>query len=136
MYEHNEVHFCPEYACVGVKYCCHPNFGNRGAYYDWMLVLYKDNKQYLCKLIACIPGSLNKFDGNHLIVQSADRKAKSQSVLFKDYKFSSEFIKIDANSVDGPCFVVESNPDKNIVSLAVDNDKWADKFTLNYNQEE
>ena len=131
-YKKDEVTICTEYVCVGYRYRCHPNLYNHGAYYDWMLVLFNNNKRYPCKLIACVPGKDNNFEGNHLIVQCANKKAKQDSVLFNDYIFSSNLVQIDAECCDGFCFVIEMDPSKTIASLAVDRDLWPEKFTQVY----
>ena len=128
-YQKDEVTFLTEYNRGGFKYRCHPNFYNNGAYYDWMRVLFEGNQIYPCKLIACVPGNDNDFEGNHLIVQCADKKGKEDSILFHDYIFSTNLVQIDAGCCDGPCFVVDMDPNQQIVCLAVDKEKWPGKFT-------
>ena len=106
-----------------MQYCCHPNYCDRGPYYDWMLVLYEDGKTYPYKLIACFPGSFYEFDRHHLIVQQVDKNCYTGSVLFQDYLYSSDLIKIDADTVNGQFFVVETDPGKDIVTLANDKER-------------
>ena len=67
-YIKDEVTFCTEYIRGGIQYRYHPNYCNKGAYYDWMLVLCDNGEKYPYKLIAYILGSANGFDGYHLIV--------------------------------------------------------------------
>ena len=55
-YKKDRVVFCTEYVRGNNRYRCHPNYCDNGPYYDWMLVLYDDNKNYPCKLIAVISG--------------------------------------------------------------------------------
>lgn len=112
-----------------MRYRCHPNFGNNGHYYDWTLVKYDDGNDFPCKLIVIIPGVYNQFEGYHLIVQEAKKKLKSGSVLFVDYKFSPELRIIDADTVNGPCFVIESDSNKQTVALAKESETWAGSFT-------
>ena len=71
IYDKDEVVLCTEYVRVGIQDRCHPNYCNKGAYYDWVFVLYDDGEKYPCKIIVCIPGSANGFDGYILIVQKA-----------------------------------------------------------------
>ena len=84
---------------------------------------------YPCKLIACIPGEQNRFDGYHLVIQATTDKLKRGSILFHDYKFSPELRIVDAECVQGQCFVVASNIANNKVSLALDKKYWPEKFT-------
>ena len=131
-YKKDEVIFSSEYVRGGYRYRCHPNFYNQGNYYDWMYVLFDDNNRYPCKLIACVSGEDNNFEGYHLIVQCADKKAKENSVLFCDYYFDQQLVQIDANCCDGPCFVVDMDPEKIIISAAVDKEEWPNEFTDNF----
>lgn len=100
-----------------------------------MVALYNDRKIYPSKLIGCIPGSFNEFDAYHLIVQQADENNDISSVLFQDYLFSSDLIKIDADTINGPCFLVENDPDKDVVTLANDKEKWEGYFTSLHNND-
>ena len=125
-----KIVFCTEYCRGDIHYRCHPRYGNRGAFYDWMLVQYDDGDLYPCKLIACIPGNHNEFEGYSLIVQETYAKNNTGSVLFTDYKFCPTLVRIDADCVQGQCFVVESNLHNGIVSLALDSAKWANCFTI------
>ena len=34
VYEEDGILLCTEYVRGGVQYCCHPNYYNRGPYYD------------------------------------------------------------------------------------------------------
>ena len=128
-YNKNKVIFCTEYSRANTKFRCHPNYGNKGPYYDWILVQFEDNKLYPCKLIACIPGIYNDFEGYDLIIQAAYDTNGTKSVLFTDYKFCSDLMQIDADCIEGQCFVIESNIEDNLVSLALDRDKWPNEFT-------
>ena len=56
IYQKDEIVFCTEYVRGNIRYCCHPNYHSIGQYYDWMLVLHDDGRNFPCKLIACIPG--------------------------------------------------------------------------------
>ena len=94
-----------------------------------MLVEFDDGKLYPCKLVACIPGCHNGFEGYNLIVQKTFAKNYSKSVLFTEYKFSAELVKIDADCVERECFIVESNLERGFVSLALDKTEWPNKFT-------
>ena len=122
-YERNEVTFCTEYCRAGKIFRCHPDYGNKGAYYDWILVQFDDNKLYPCKMIACIPGSHNNFEGYNIIVQATYQYNGTKSVLFMDYLFSPDLMRIDAECIEGQCFVIKSNIENNLVSLALDRDK-------------
>jgi len=127
-YNSDNIIFCTEYVRAGTRYRCHPKYGKFGAYYDWLLVKYDDGMDYPCKLIACIPGKENGFDGYDLIIQETTEKLQSGSILFDDYVFSHDLVKIDANCVQGQCFVVESAIHLDRVSLAVDKKYWPDLF--------
>ena len=94
-----------------------------------MLVKYNVGKLYLCKLVACIPGCHNWFEGYNLIVQKIYTKQSSGSVLFTDYKFSTNLVKIDTDCVQGQCFVVESNLQNIFVSLSLDKTELPNCFT-------
>ena len=73
---------------------------------------------------------MNDFRGYHLIVQEATTKNNTQSVLFEDYIHNSnQFAVVDAETVAGQCFVVESGPGINVVSLAKDKETWPSYFT-------
>ena len=73
---------------------------------------------------------MNDFRGYHLIVQEATTKNNTQSVLFEDYIHNSnQFAVVDAETVAGQCFVVESGPDINVVLLAKDKETWPSYFT-------
>ena len=134
LYNKSEVYFCTEYVRAGIKYCCHPNFAKRGPFYDWLLILFSRNQVYPCKLIAVVPGDKNNFDGYDLIVQCTTRRVGGNSVLFINYDFSQNLYKIDANAVYGPCFVIEADPGKSIISLAKDIEDWPKEFTACYNK--
>ena len=127
-YDSDEVVFCTEYVRAGTRYRCHPKYGKHGAYYDWLLVNYDDGMDYPCKLIACIPGEDNGFEGYDLIIQESTNKLQSGSILFHDYVFSPDLVRIDANCVQGQCFVVESAMKANRISLALDQKYWPDCF--------
>ena len=45
-------------------------------------------------------------------------KTNEGSVLFQDYKFCSNSTIIDADAVNGSCFVIESDSNNEVVSLA------------------
>ena len=81
-------------------------------------------------MIACIPGSHNNFIGYDLIIQATYQNNNTKSVLFTDYKFNSDLMRIDADCIEGQCFVIESNIDDNLVSLALERDKWPNKITM------
>ena len=119
-YNKERVVFCTEYCRGNIQYRCHPFYDKMGAFYDWTLVQYDDGELYPCKLVACIPGAYNNFDGYELIIQETYAKNNTGSVLFTDYKFSQDLVKISADCVQGPCFVVESNINNGIVLLAFD----------------
>ena len=89
---------------------------------------YDDGMDYQCKLIAFIPGEENGFEGYDLIIQEGKDKLQSGSILFHDYVFSHDLVRIDANYVQGQCFVVESAICANRVSLAVDQKHWPHCF--------
>ena len=125
IYDSDEVTFCTEYVRAGTRYRCHPRYGKHGAYYDWN---YDDGVDYPCKLIACVPGEENGFEGYHLIIQESTEKLQSGSILFDDYVFSHDLVKIDADCIQGQCFVVESTITANKISLAVDKKYWPDYF--------
>ena len=38
-------------------------------------------------------------------------------------------MRIDADCIEGQCFVIESNIEDNLVSLALDRDQWPNEFT-------
>jgi len=109
IYDSNEVTFCTEYVRAGTRYRCHPRYGKHGAYYDWMLVNYDDGVDYL-------------------IIQESTEKLQSGSILFDDYVFSHDLVKIDANFIHRQCFVVESSIKANRISLAVDKKYWLEYF--------
>ena len=74
-----------------------------------MLVLNDDGEKYSYKLIACTLGSPNEFHGYHLTFQEAQDNNGTAFVLFQDYLYSSDLIRIDENTVYGPCCLVETN---------------------------
>ena len=80
-------------------------------------------------MIACIPGSHNNFEGYDIIIEATYQNNRTKSVLFTDYKFCSDLVRIDAECIEGQCFVVESNIENNLVSLALDKENWPDEFT-------
>ena len=80
---------------------------------------YDDGNLYPCKLVACILGVYNEFEGHALIVQKTFAKNNTDSMLFTEYKFCSDLIRMDADCVQGQCFVVESNLQNGFVSLAL-----------------
>ena len=80
-------------------------------------------------MIACIPGSHNNFEGYDIIVQATYQYNGTKSVLFMDYLFSPDLMRIDAECIEGQCFVIESNIENNLVSLALDREKWPEEFT-------
>ena len=67
-YERDKIVFCTEYVGGNKRYQCHPKYCNNGPYYDWMLVLYYDGKNYPCKLIPVIPPEHNVFEGYQLVI--------------------------------------------------------------------
>ena len=97
-----------------------------------MLVNYDDGDNFLFKLIATIPGEYNDFDGYQLIVQDGMRKINSGSVLFQDYKFSPNLTNIYADSVNDPCFVIESDSKNKVACLERGRKIWTRTFTKVY----
>ena len=85
-------------------------------------------------MIAVIPGDHNDFDGYHLLVQEASTKIDEGSVLFIDYKVSPELSVINADTVNGPCFVVETDAANERVSLAKERETWPSLFTTTYQE--
>ena len=83
-----------------------------------MLVNYDDGNDYPCKLIVYIPGEYNKFEGYQLIVQEGNGKTSKGFVLFQDHAFFPKLTIIDANAVNGPCFVIESDSNNKVVISA------------------
>ena len=73
-YNRNEVIFCTEYVRGGIRYRCHPNYQNRGPFYDWLPFLFSDGDIDHCKLIVVIPGDQNGFDGYHLLIKLPQKK--------------------------------------------------------------
>ena len=57
------------------------------------------------------------------------QKKKEGSVLFNDYEFNQNYYKVQGDSVYGPCFVLESHAESDVVSLAYDRDLWPEFFT-------
>ena len=74
VFHRNKILFCTEYSRENMRFRCHSRYGKNRAFYDWMLVEYKDDKFYPCKLVACIPGCHNGFKGYNLIVQETYTK--------------------------------------------------------------
>ena len=64
IYQKDKVVFCTEYVSGNIRYPCHLSYHVIGQYYDWMLVLYDDSRNFSCKLIACIPrgGGIDLMD--------------------------------------------------------------------------
>lgn len=93
-YKQDEVCFCTKCIWGGIKHHCHPNFCNKGPFYNWMLVSFTLDAICPYKLIAVIPSSMNNFDGCHLIVQSCEYKGMHSSVLFADYFFLKNCIEL------------------------------------------
>ena len=54
------------------------------------------------------------------------------SVLFKDHKLSPELVSIDADTVNGQCFVMENNSKNKVACLAKERELWARAFTKVY----
>lgn len=133
-HEKDEVIFCIEYVRGDIRYRCHPNFCNNGHYYDWMLVHYDGGNDFTSKLIACLSRKFNDFEGYQLVVQEANSKTNESSILFQDYSFFPKLTIIDANAVNGPCFVIESHKSKKIVCLAKEKELLAEAFTEVYAQ--
>ena len=131
-YNRNEVIFCTEYVRGGIRYRCHPNYQNRGPFYDWLLILFLDGDIDPCKLIVVIPGDQNGFDGYHLLIKSPQNKIHYGSALFQDYQMNKEYQIVEADAVYGPCFVVEPDPGKTIISLAKEKNTWPSLFTHCY----
>ena len=129
VYKKDQVVFCTEYVRGNIRYCCHPNYGNKGPFYDWLLILFPQNWIYPCKLIDVVPGSDNGFIGYDLIIQQCTKRKKEGSVLFNDYEFNQNYYKVQGDSVYGPCFVLESHTESDVVSLAYDRDLWLEFFT-------
>ena len=129
LYKKDQVVFCTEYVRGNIRYRCHPNYGNKGPFYDWLLILFPQNRIYPCKLIAVVPGSDNGFIGYNLIIQQCTKRKKEGSVLFNDYEFNQNYYKVQGDSVYGPCFVLESHAESDVVSLAYDRDLWPEFFT-------
>ena len=65
-----------------------------------------------------IPGSCNRFDGYHLIIQGKNDNNSTCSVSFQDYMYSPNLTKREIDTVYCPCFVVERDLVKEIVILA------------------
>ena len=72
----DQVVFCTECVRGNVRCHCHPNCGNKGPFYDWLLILFPRNQMCPCKLIAVVPGSDNGFIGCNLIIQQCTKKIK------------------------------------------------------------
>ena len=71
-------------------------------------------------MIVLIPGLSNRFNEHRIIIQRVKDNNNDGSILFQDHIYLPNSIRIDANTVYGPCFVVERNPKQSIVVLAKD----------------
>ena len=50
-------------------------------------------------------------------------------VLFEDYNFSPKLMTIDADTVSGPYFVIDSESKNKLVCLAKERELWVRAFT-------
>ena len=50
-------------------------------------------------------------------------------MLFEKYQFNPELRVIDADCIERPCFVIESNINEGIVALAEERENWPMYFT-------
>ena len=83
-----------------------------------MPVLYDDGVNRYCKLMTCITESAIGFYEYYLIVQEAENNNSTGFNLFQDYKYLLNLIRRNAYKVYGPCFVVETDHQKNIITHA------------------
>ena len=56
----------------------------------------------------------------------------SDLVLFENHKFFPKLIIIDADTVNGPCVVIESDIKNKVACLAKERELWARVFTKVY----
>ena len=69
-----------------------------------------------------------------MVVQETSTFIDEGSVLFIDYEVSPELSIIDADTVNGTCFVIETDAENGRVSLARERETWPSLFTIIYQE--
>ena len=131
------VTICTEYTREDNVFRCHPNHMDCGPIFDWMKVLFVDEKDeevvYPCRLAAIIvneaidPEEDGEAEQFQLVVQCAQAKTGVKSALFTEWTWSPQYTTVAPSNIEGPCFVVTITPNKILETLH--HQKWAQQFT-------
>ena len=130
----NKVEFCTEYCREGHIFRCHPNYQSNGPIYDWMTVLFEGNKIYPCRLVAVILCGNDAPEPYQLIIQCTTKKTGKSSVLLTEWYMSQDYYIVSPESIQAPCFVIESTDDDSKIHETLAFDKWAQEFTHLFEQ--
>ena len=130
----DKIQFCTEYRRGGHIFRCHPNYQSDGPIFDWMTVLFDDNKIYPSILVAVVVGVDNSPEPYQLVVQCTTQKTGTKSVLLTEWHMSSDYYVISPESIQAPCFVIESTDDNSKVHEVLGRDLWASEFMHLYDQ--
>jgi hypothetical protein len=130
----SKVEFCTEYHREGHIFRCHPNFQSNGPIYDWMTLLFEGNKIYPCRLVAVILCGNDEPEPYQLIVQCTTKKTGKSLVLLTEWYMSQDYYIVSPESIQAPCFVIESTDDDSKIHKTLAFDKWAQEFTHLFEQ--
>ena len=125
---------CTEVVVRHVLYRCHPNYRNRGPWFDWAIVqLYRNQCPKPCKLLAVIPTASNSDMHNTtltepwvLVAPCSDRTG-SASILFTEWMLSRSMLVVPASNIIRPCLTIVLDSSK--VCVAKHIEKWPKEFS-------
>jgi hypothetical protein len=116
---------------------CHPSYQGEGPWFDWVSIHFEECKvngktypedEYPCKVLAIIPKQHNSFlDETVLVVQSAQSRTRTDSVLFKEWLLMDGYHIVPVGSVVDDLLVLELGDKK--VAVALPYSKWPLQFT-------
>jgi len=123
-----QVSFCTEYRRAEHIFRCHPCYQSDGPVYDWMKIRFEDDC-YPCRLAAVVICNDNSSEPYQLVVQCTTQKTGTKSVLFTEWYMSEAYYVVSPNTIEAPCFVIETTDDNSKVQATLPIAKWPGQFT-------
>jgi hypothetical protein len=125
----DDVQICTEYRRDEHIFRCHPNYQSDGPIFDWMRVLFDDDKIYPSRLAAVVLCAENAPEPYQLVVQCTTRQTGHKSVLLTEWHMCSDYYVISPESIQAPCFVIEHTDDDSKIHEVLGRELWANEFT-------
>jgi hypothetical protein len=131
------IHCCTEYMHNQLLMRCHPSYQGDGPWFDWVSVHFEactsngntfPEDNYPCKVMAIVPNQYNAFlEETEVIVQSAQSRTDSDSVLFVEWELMEGCHVVPVSSIGQSLFVLELGSNK--IAVALSYSEWPSCFT-------